>query len=156
NASENPSFRTLSHRARDWSLDAMDHDQVPFEYLVRALKVQREPSRNPLFQALFSLEPPLPPLDRQWRLTQMDVDTGTTKYDLYLELDDRTEEVLARFHYSTDLFERESVARMALHWKALLRSGIADPDLRLSELSHLDVRERRTILRKCHSPDRRI
>ena len=146
-ASGDPSFRALVHRARNWTIDAMDHDQLPFEHLVRSLKVKREPSRNPLFQALFSLEPPLPTLDPQWRLTQMDVDTETTKYDLYLEMDDRNDQVLARFHYSSDLFERGTIARMAMQWKTLLQSGIADPELPLSDLSLLSRRERRTILR---------
>jgi amino acid adenylation domain-containing protein len=154
--SGNPRFRELVARARDWSIEAIDHDKVPFEQLVRALKVQREPSRNPLFQALFSLDPPLPPLDPHWGLSQTDVDTGTTKYDLYLETDDRGDEVLAHFHYSTDLFERQSIAGMALHWKALLRSGIANPDLPLSELPLLSVRERRTVLRNSRGPDRQI
>ncbi len=150
--SGNPTFRTLIHRARNWSIDGMDHDEVPFEFLLRSLKVQRDPSHSPLFQALFSLEPPLAALDSEWRLTQMDVDTRTTKYDLYLELDDRSDKVLARFHYSTDLFEHETIAHMAMHWKTMLRSGIAEPDLRLSELSLLSPRERRLILRKCHGP----
>jgi amino acid adenylation domain-containing protein len=145
--SGNPSFRTLVHRARNWSIDAMDHSEVPFEQLIRQLGVQRDQSRNPLFQALFSLEPPLPAIDPQWRLTQMDVDTGTTKYDLYLELDDRGSEVLARFHYSTDLFGRDSIARMAMHWKTLLRNGIANPDRSLSDVPLLNPRERRTLVR---------
>jgi amino acid adenylation domain-containing protein len=145
--SGNPSFRTLAHRARKWTLDAMDHDQMPFEHLVQALRVPREPSRNPLFQALFSLEPPLPEIDPNWRLTQMDVDTGATKYDLYLELDDRGDEILARFHYSTDLFDRPTMARMAMHWKSLLRNGIAHPDQSLSDLSLLTSRERRNVQR---------
>jgi amino acid adenylation domain-containing protein len=148
--SGDPTFRTLVHRARNWTIDAMDHDEVSFEYLVRSLNVPRDPSRNPLFQALFSLEPPLPPLDPEWRLTQMDVDTETTKYDLYLELDDRSDEMLARFHYSTDLFDRETIAHMAVHWKSMLRSGIAKPDQKLSELTLLSPRERRMVLRKCH------
>src|SRR5579864_1043578 len=145
--SGNPSFRTLVHRARNWTIDAMDHDQMPFEHLVKELKVQRDPSHNPLFQALFSLEPPLPAIDFHWRLTQMDVDTETTKYDLYLELDDRGDDLLARFHYSTDLFERPTMGRMALHWKMLLRNGVANPDLSLSNASLLTFRERRNILR---------
>lgn len=147
--SGNPSFRTLAYRARNWSIDAMDHGLAPFELLVRELKIQRDPSRNPLFQALFSLEPTLPAIDPQWRLTQMDVDTGTTKYDLYLELDDRGNEVLARFHYSTDLFERKTIGRMAMHWKTLLRHGIANPERCLSDVPLLNARERRTLLTNC-------
>jgi len=141
--STNPSFRELVQRARNWSLAALDHDRVPFEYLVRELKIQREPSRNPLFQALFSLDPPLPDIDPSWRLTQMDVDIGTTRYDLYLELNERTDQLLARFHYSTDLFERETVARMALHWKTLMRGGIENPEQRLSDLPLVSSRENR-------------
>ena len=143
--SGNPSFRTLVRRVRNWSIEAIEHDQMPFEYLIRELKVQRDPSRNPLFQALFSLER-LPAIDSTWRLTLADVDTGTTKYDLYLKLDDRGDEIVARFHYSTDLFERESIARLAMHWKTLLRNAIASPDRRLSDIPVLTSRERRTVL----------
>jgi amino acid adenylation domain-containing protein len=141
--SGNPSFRELVRRARSWSLAALDHDRVPFEYLVRELNIQRKPSRNPLFQALFSLDPPLPDVDPGWRLTQMDVDIGTTRYDLYLELNERTDHLLARFHYSTDLFERETIARMVIHWKTLIRGGIANPEQRLSELPLVSSRENR-------------
>ena len=145
--SGNPSFRALVHRVRDWSIEAIDHDQIPFEHLVRELKAQREPSRNPFFQAMFSQEP-LPAIGTTWRLTEADVDTGTTKYDLYVKLDDTGNEILVRFHFSTDLFDRGAIGRMALHWKAILRHGIAHPDQTLSEIPILAPRERRTLLVK--------
>src|ERR1700735_314454 len=144
--SGNPSFRDLVQRARDWTIDALDHDRLPFEHLVRELKVKREPGRNPVFQALFSLEPPLPEIDPAWRLTQMDVDTGASKYDLSLELDERSKEVLARFHYSTDLFDAATMGRMAAHWQNLLTGTVANPDRRLSELPLLTAGEQRQIV----------
>jgi len=144
--SGNPSFRTLVHRARDLTIDVLDHDRVPFEHLVRELRVPRDPGRNALFQALFSLEPPLPQLDPAWRLTQMDVDTGTTKYDLFLELDERADEILARFHYSTDLFDAPSIVRMTRHWQHVLARALAQPEQRLSELPILAPDERDQIL----------
>jgi surfactin family lipopeptide synthetase A len=144
--SGDPSFRTLVHRARNLTIDVLDHDRVPFEHLVRELRVPRDPARNPLFQALFSLEPPLPELDPAWRLTQMDVDTGASKYDLYLELDERSDQVLARFHYNTDLFDAETIVRMASHWQRLLEASVANPDQRLAELPVLTPEEREQIL----------
>jgi surfactin family lipopeptide synthetase A len=143
--SGDPSFLTLVQRARNWTIDALDHDRVPFDYLVRELKIARDPSRNPLFQALFSLEPPMPEVDPAWRLTQMDVDTGATKYDLYLELDERTDEVLARFHYSTDLFDRDTMVRMAADWQRLLEYGATHADARVSELPILSEEDKRRI-----------
>jgi amino acid adenylation domain-containing protein len=146
--SGNPSFRSLVQRARNWTIDALDHDRVPFEDLVRELKVQRDLSRSPLFQAMFSLEPPMPDVDPAWRLTQMDVDTGATKYDLYLELDERADEVLARFHYSTDLFDLDTLVRLAANWLRLLESAVADATQSISEWSVLSSEERRRILVK--------
>ena len=150
--SEDPSFDELVKRARQWTIEALDHDRVPFEYLVRELKTQRDSDRNPLFQALFSLEPPMPAVDSAWRLTQMDVDTGATKYDLYLEMDERADEVLARFHYSTDLFEPDTIERMALHWTELLRHGIADPERKISQLPVLSSSEQDHLLRMAAGP----
>lgn len=143
--SGNPTFRELVQRARQGTIDALDHDHVPFEHLVRELRPQRDPSRNPFFQALFSLEPPMPEVDPAWQLTQMDVDTGTTKYDLYLELDERADEVLARFHYSTDLFNRDTIIRMVSHWQRLLKKGVADSSTRLADLPILSREEQEQI-----------
>jgi amino acid adenylation domain-containing protein len=146
--SGNPSFRTLVHHSRALTIDVLDHDRVSFEHLVRELRVPRDPGRNPLFQALFSLEPPLPEVDPAWRLTQMDIDTGASKYDLYLELDERPDEVLARFHHSTDLFDAKTIVRMAANWKLLLDGAVANPDQRLSELPVLTSEEREQILER--------
>src|SRR5580765_7370251 len=144
--SGDPSFRELLRRTRDVTLEALDHDRVPFALLLQKLNVRRDPSRNPLFQVMFSLEPPMPDVDPAWQLTQMDVDSGATKYDLYLELDERRREILARFHYSTDLFESATIVRMAEHWTNLLAAAADDPGLRVSQLPFLSERERRQVL----------
>jgi amino acid adenylation domain-containing protein len=144
--SGDPSFRELAKRARNTALEALEHDNLPFEHVVHELGTRRDPGHNPLFQAMFSLEPPLPELDASWRLTHTDVDTGATKYDLYLELDERSDEILARFHYSTELFDPATVVRMAAHWKALLEGALADPGQCLSELPLLSPAERRQLL----------
>ena len=145
-ASGEVTFRELARRARDVTLEALAHDGVPFGDLVRELGVARTPGIDPLFQVLFSLEPPLPPLPAAWRLTQMDVDTGATKYDLYLELDDRGDAVLARFHYATDLFDRTTVERMTGEWLTILAGAVAAPDTPVNRLPLLSADERRRLL----------
>jgi amino acid adenylation domain-containing protein len=144
--SGNPNFRMLASRARDWTIDALDHDRIPIEHLLRELRVQRDPGRYAGFQALFSLEAPRPEIDPAWGITQMDVDTGATKYDLYLELDERSDEVLARFHYNTDLFERSTIERMLGHFQQLLESAVESPDTPIAELSIMSAEERRQVV----------
>jgi amino acid adenylation domain-containing protein len=151
--SGDPNFRIVVHQARNLTLDVLDHDRVPFELLVRELRAQRDPSRNPLFQALFSLEPPLPEVDPAWRLTQMDVDTGASKYDLYLELDERADEVLARFHFNTDLFDTKTIIRIAANWQLLIQGALANPGQQLSELPVLTSEEQEQILEQWNNTE---
>src|SRR5208282_42757 len=136
-----PTFRDLIGRMRKLTVEALEHDCVPFGHLIQELKPTRDLSRAPLFQVMFSLEPPMPEVNPAWRLTQMDVDTGATKYDLYLELDERAEGVLARFHYSTDLFDLETIKRMAGHWLTLIEGAANDPGLPVSALPLLTEAE---------------
>ncbi len=144
--SGDPTFRDLLGRVRNLTLEALDHDCVPFGWLVNELNAPRDLSLSPLFQVMFSLEPPMPELGPAWHLTQMDVDTGATKYDLYLELDERSEVILARFHYSTDLFDRTTIARLSEHWIRLLEAAIQSPDQSISTLPMLAEEERQRVL----------
>jgi amino acid adenylation domain-containing protein len=141
-----PTFLTLLGRVRDVTLDALACDEIPFEHVVNSLRPTRDPGRHPLFQAAFSLEPTLPALPAGWAFTQLDVDTGTTKFDLYLELDDRPEGIIGRFMYRSDLFEDETIARMAARYRTLLDGVVADPDRPLSALPLLPPQERRLVL----------
>jgi amino acid adenylation domain-containing protein len=137
----NPVFRDLLARFRDMSLEALAHE-VPFERLVRELHPERDASRNPIFQVLFSLEPPLPPVNPEWSLHQMDVEVGTAKFDLYLEQDERPEgNIIGRFVYNSDIFARETIERMAKHWKALLSGIIAEPNRGVDVLSLIEPGE---------------
>ena len=138
-----PTFRELLQRVRMVAIEALANEDVPFETLVKELRPRRDPSRNPLYQALFSLEPPLPALPPGWDLTQSDIETGAAKLDLYLELDDRPAGIVGRFMYNTDLFDRATIARMLGHWQTLLAAVVHDPDRRLSQLPLLTDAERR-------------
>jgi amino acid adenylation domain-containing protein len=140
------SFRELVMRMRNATLEALEHDCVPWGRLIQELNPARDRSRHPFFQVMLSLAPPIPEIDPAWRLTQMDVDTGATKYDLYLELDERRRGVLARFHYSTDLFDPVTIARMVEHWQTLLEGAASNPQLRVSELPLLTASERQQLL----------
>lgn len=142
----NPTFRELLARVREVALDAYTNKDAPFEQLVTALQPARHPGRNPLFQALISLGPPLPPLPDEWSLTDLHVGTNTSKFDLSLELDDRPEGLAARFEYNTDLFEAGAIARLAGHWQTLLEGIVAHPEWRLAQLPLLTDTEREQLL----------
>ena len=146
--SGNPTFHELLKRVRKVILGARAHQDLPFEYVVKELQPERQLGQNPLFQVMLALEPPLPTLPSGWTLTQteMDVELGTSRFDLYLELDIGPEGLIGRLEYSTDLFDRTTIARMVGHWQTLLEGVVVDPTRHLSELPLLTEKERHQFL----------
>ncbi|HYV24457.1 MAG TPA: condensation domain-containing protein, partial [Pyrinomonadaceae bacterium] len=133
--SGNPTFRELLARTRQVTVDALAHGDVPIHSLVKELELERDPSRNPLFQVMFVLEPPLPEPGPGWELSQTEVDTGIARVDLYLELDDRPEGLVGRIRYNTDLFDRESIERLLAHLTTLLEAVVENPERAISDYS---------------------
>ncbi len=142
NLSGNPTFHELLKRVREVILDAQAHQDVPFEYLVEELHIERNVAQSPLFQAMLSLEPSSPTLPPGWTLTQLHIETSTSKFDLSLALDDQPEGLIGRFEYSTDLFDAETIHRMVGHWQMLLEGIVADIGQQIGMLPLLTEAER--------------
>ena len=140
--SGDPSFAELIRRNREVVLGALSHGGVPFERLVAEFDPRPPADRNPLFSVLFSLEPPMAPLPEGWDLTQIDVQTGTSKFDLSLELDERPAGFVGRFIYNTDLFDRDSIVLLERRWRALLAHALECPERPLSTLDREGREER--------------
>jgi condensation domain-containing protein len=128
-------FTTLVTRVREVTVNSLSHDDVPFSRIVSQFDRTRKPGLSPLFQVMFSLQPPLPSLTPEWGFTQMDIDTGTSKFDLHLELDDRKERLIGRFIYSTTLFDEKTIRQMAGVWLILLAAVAHTPQMSISQLS---------------------
>jgi amino acid adenylation domain-containing protein len=147
-------FREYLAQVRASVIGALGAADVPFDRLVRELGIRRGAGTHPLFNTLFSIEPPVDPFPEGWDLTQMDVVVGAAKYDLYLELDERPEGFAGRFLYSTELFDASTIRRMIGHWTRVLEGVAADPAMPLGKLPMLGDEERRTLLRTWNDTDR--
>jgi hypothetical protein len=146
-----PTFRTLLERVRDNTLWALDNDDFPFDDLLRELNLPRDPARNPLYQVMFSLEPPIAPADPRWNITQIEVETGVSKLDLYFELDDRSDGVTGKLTYKTSLFSREAASAIVSDYIRLLEEIVAAPDLPVSRLTSADLEQARTVNRNART-----
>ena len=144
----NPPFRELLKRVREVVLGAYEHRDLPFEKLVEALHVERDPSRAPLFQVMFALQnSPPPTLDLPGlHVAPIAVDTNRARFDLTLIVRETDDGLRGVFEYNTDLFDATTMARMASHFQVLLNGVMDDPAQCLSTLPLLTEAERHQML----------
>ncbi|MEU7861241.1 non-ribosomal peptide synthase/polyketide synthase [Nonomuraea sp. NPDC049141] len=153
--SGDPSFTELVGRVRALALAAYDHQTMPFERLVDALVPERDRSRTPLFQVLFSYsrsggeELELGELDGE----RFDLEGTAAKFDLTLTFVEIGEqELVGGLEYSTDLFDHATAERMAGHLLTLLNALAQAPDRPLSEVPMISAVERDELLRATGGP----
>ncbi|MGW1954891.1 amino acid adenylation domain-containing protein [Streptomyces sp. NPDC001920] len=143
---DEPTFAELLERVRDTTLGAHDHQDVPFEQIVEAVRPPRDPGRSPLFQVMLSQQnvpettTALPGLSVGVRETP----AGIAKFDLTVAWDEAPSaagELRGHVEYDVDLFDRGTVERMMRHYVRLLQSALTDPAARVSALPMLDAHE---------------
>jgi amino acid adenylation domain-containing protein/non-ribosomal peptide synthase protein (TIGR01720 family) len=149
--SGDPSFRELLQRVREVALGAYAHQDLPFEKLVEELNPDRDMSRTPLFQVMFILQNAPMKVDVQvsdLSLSTLDVDMGTSTFDMTWMLVEQADGLKASVEYNTDLFEAPTIERMLDHFGNLLKAAIADPDQRISALPLLSQLEEQRLVRE--------
>ena len=143
-----PSFREALGRVRETCIGGFTNQDFPFEKLVEELQPQRDLARNPLFQVMFAFQnTSVPALDLgELRSEALEIDGGMTKFDLTLSLIAKEHGIGGHIEYSTDLFNRDTIERMARNFQSLLEGIAADPDQSVATLPITTESERRQIL----------
>ncbi|MFF3553852.1 amino acid adenylation domain-containing protein [Streptomyces tsukubensis] len=139
-----PPFGELLDRNRLAVLDALDHQDVPFERLVERFDPVRDPSRTPLVQVMFGYHETdletfgFPGVEAE----PLDVPGDGAKFDLNLQIESGPDDRMRGFlEYSTALFDRDSAERVVGHLLRLLDSATSDPGAPVTELEHLTPAE---------------
>jgi amino acid adenylation domain-containing protein/non-ribosomal peptide synthase protein (TIGR01720 family) len=138
------SFQEALAKVRETCLAAYAHQDMPFERLVQELEPERDLSRTPLFQAMFTFQNAakdtmtLPGLT----LRTGGLESGTTKFDLTLSMGEGQKGLSGYFEYSTDLFDPSTIERMIGHLGRLFAGIGKDAGTKVGELPMLTDEER--------------
>jgi amino acid adenylation domain-containing protein len=141
--SGDPAFVELLQRVRATTIEAYQHQALPFAALVAALEVERDPSRAPLFQLGFSMAEDhgedIPA--GSVRIRPETVDILPAKVDLNFSIEVGPSGMRLVLSYATVLFDAATARAMVEHLRVLLAGIVADPSRRLSRLPLLTPAE---------------
>jgi len=102
------SFQTLLQNTTQALLSAYEHQDYPFDQIVKHLDLPRDVSRHPLFQVIFTVQPPNPRLPQPDQLTfellDPDLPADIAKFDIAISLRDNGETLSGFIEYDTSLF----------------------------------------------------
>ena len=148
NASGRQRVREFLNHVHQITLDAYQHQDVPFEKLVEELHPDRDLSRTPLFQAMLVFENVLPAeLELPGlKIFELKTDVDVAKFDLLLKVDDSGPGIRGGLVYRTELFMPSTVTRLLRHFERLLAGIAGHMDMPVSELPLLSDAEREEML----------
>ena len=142
-----PPVTDFLRAVRRATLDAFTHQDLPFERLVEELQPERDPSRNPLFQAMLVVQnAPMPALRaKDLVLEPVALENTASKFDLTWTVVEAapgdTGPLAMELEYNTDLFDPSTAERLVRHLTLLLGGLVDDPSQRLSRLPLLTPAE---------------
>lgn len=141
-------FKDFVRQVRGTVLDGLVNQEISFDKVVEALNPQRRLTQNPLFQVMFILQTLVegPEMRGGVEFVPMTLETGTSRFDLTMSVEERGEELQGSIEYSTELFDRATIERMAEHFCRLAAGAVRDPCARVSRLEMLGAAERSQVV----------
>jgi amino acid adenylation domain-containing protein len=142
------SFGALVNKVRQVCLGAYAHQDLPFERLVEELQPDRDNTRTPLFQVMFTMredtpaELHLPGLS----VSTVALETGTAKFDLTLTMLENGAELGGKLEFNTDLFDHSAIAQLIRHFTMLLKSVVDNAEESITTLPFMDEAERQQLV----------
>lgn len=134
------SFEALHREVQKVCVEAFAHADVPFDKLVEALRPERDPSRNPLIQAMFSMQEIK---DESSLLEGLSIEPfeyhlKVAHFDLVLGLVFHGDEMAGFIEYNSDIFTEEAVASLGKGYQTLVCKIAEQP---LQTLDHYNLED---------------
>ncbi|SCX96904.1 non-ribosomal peptide synthetase [Desulfoluna spongiiphila] len=139
------SFPELLGEVRQAMLGAHRHQEAPYRLLAHTVEPRKEVNHNPLFQAGFTLDPPV-----GMRLEGLDVEplavhSGGAQLDLFFTFWEGDDGIRGYFEYNSELFDEAMVRQVSENYRTLLREILRDGDRPISSIPVVSEREKETL-----------
>ena len=142
------SFIDLLNKVKELSLENYQYQDYPFDELVSSLNIQRDTSRNPLFDTMFIYQ------NNGYKQANFNginatyyiPDAKISKFDLSLEIVPEIDNLNLSFEYATSLFNKDFIKNLSVHYLNIINTVLENIDIKISEINMLSETEQNKIL----------
>lgn len=141
-------FSGFLARVRKECIEAYDHQAYPFDLLVGDLNLERDTSRNPLFETMVSLQDLNAdsfPFD-EIKTSVLKPEIAFSKVDLHFGFEESGEGMKLGLVYNPDLYTSAKIVRLAGHFIQLLKNIVAGPGSQTGRIECITSDEKEQIL----------
>ena len=141
-------FIDFVNNIKDYCLEVFTHQNYPFNELVSDLKLERDISRNPIFDTMFIYQ------NNGYPTLSFDGINSTyyvpnlkiSKFDLSMEIMPVDSKFSLRIEYCTDLFDKTFIEQFAKHYKLILQDVLDNMNKQISKIEIVSPEEKSMIL----------
>ncbi|WP_340066513.1 amino acid adenylation domain-containing protein [Ascidiimonas aurantiaca] len=147
---ETDSFSQLLGTVTRNTLEAFEHQEYPFDTLLDAIELKRDPGRNPLFDVLVILQNneryDLNSVGEELHITHLGEEVVTSKLDLQFDFTQKENRLEIALTYNTDIYSKETAIRFTEHLQNLIKGVLVEPEKPIRELHMLSEKEKQELL----------
>ncbi len=142
------SFHDFATNLKEYCLTAFEHQNYPFDELVKELKIKKNTSRGALVDVMFAYQNNgYPAVSFEKDRTEYFIpDSKISKFDLTLEILPIKKELSLRFEYCTKLFDKSYIRRFASHYINILNAVLENNTIKIADIDMLSEEEKHQIL----------
>ncbi|QIY90736.1 non-ribosomal peptide synthetase [Chryseobacterium gallinarum] len=130
-------------------LEAIEHQNAPFENIIDALNAKRDLSRNPIFQTIFTYNSESAytygSVD-DLKIDYENYESQYSKFDINFNVSEIGDELQLVIQYCPDLFLEETICQMVSHLKYICTSVIAEPSKKIKDIDIITDQERERLI----------
>lgn len=144
----NISYREFLKEVKQTCLEAYENQDLQFEELVDKLNLNRDSSRNPLFDVCLvvnNFEKPKQQM-QDIEFIPLPMDKKNSKFDITLFADEVENRLTFHLEYNTALFKKETIQQFANHFLNVMKEVGKHPGISLASVDILSREEKQQLL----------
>jgi|GEM_PF-699708 amino acid adenylation domain-containing protein len=142
------SYTDFLKKVKQCCIEAYDHQIYPFDLLIEDLNLERDTSRNPLFEIMVSLQEA--DSDKiifdEIKTVILKPEISLSKFDIHFNFEESNNEMKLGIIYNPDLYNPDKIKRLGKHFLELVQNIINAPNEVISNIEIISKEEREKIL----------